>query len=126
MALAITLRKRKMALKVLVRTRRWGMVRRNSSVWRFFCRGYSPGQVPSTVTALAFTSTPLRSLATRVPSTLREVPIGIKALTSGMTSLSSTICRCLSDVPSLSSRNATFLESREVRTQPHTVTSVPM
>ena len=32
-------RMRKAALNRLVRARRWGMVRKNSTVWRFFCRG---------------------------------------------------------------------------------------
>ena len=56
MAQAAVLRTRKAAAKVLVRGRRWGMVRRNSTVWRFFCSGYSGGQLPSSWTLSAFTS----------------------------------------------------------------------
>ena len=46
-----------MAPKVLVRGRKWAIVRRNSKEWPFFCKGYvAASAMPCTVTAEAWIS----------------------------------------------------------------------
>ena len=76
MAKAATERTRKAAEKRLVRGRRWATVRRNSTPWRFFCRGYSGAEVPSTWMAVAFSSKGCLAwgVRTTVPWTTRAAP----------------------------------------------------
>ena len=101
------------------------MVRRYSSVWRFFCRGKSAGHLPRTVSVSSSSSHPLRSDATSCPTAHTDAPTAMasRTISSGMRVLSTTICRLRKQVPSLISRKETLLESRAVRTQPHTVTA---
>ena len=67
---------RKAALNRLVRGRRWAMVRRYSTVWRFFCRGYSGVEGPSTSMWVAWISKGCLAsgVASRVPVTTRAAP----------------------------------------------------
>ena len=76
MAWAATLRTRKAAENRLVRGRRCWMVRRYSTVWRFFWRGYSGAEGPSTATEAAFTSRGCLAsgVSTTVPVTDRAAP----------------------------------------------------
>ena len=56
MAYAAALRTRNAAPKVLVRGRKCGIVRKNSTLWRFFCSGYSGPQAPRISALSAFSS----------------------------------------------------------------------
>ena len=76
MAWAATLRTRKVAENRLVRGRRCWIVRRYSTLWRFFCKGYSGAEGPSTVMEAAFTSRGCLApgVRTTVPATVRAAP----------------------------------------------------
>ena len=110
-----------------MRTRRCAMLRKNSSEWRFFCRGYLSGSAgPKTVMALACTSQacPLPGEGTTSPSTLMAAPVPLSPNVSrASVPASTTHCRLVRHDPSFSSRKVTPLPSRLVRIQPHTVTS---
>ncbi len=76
MAYAAALRTRKAAAKVLVRARRCGMVRRNSTLCRFFCSGYSGGQAWISSIESAFSSKGWRAagVCTSLPRTTMLAP----------------------------------------------------
>ena len=76
MAYAATLRTRNAAENVFVRARRCGIVRKNSTVWRFFWSGYSGPHAPSTAMESALTSSGCFApgVSTTRPVTHRLVP----------------------------------------------------
>ena len=73
----MALRTRNTAPKVLERTRRWEISRRNSKPWRFFCSGKSGAAVCTAVTTSACISTacPLPWDSTMVPETITLEPV---------------------------------------------------
>ena len=77
--------------------------------------------------ALISNPLPAATAATTSPSASTDTPFFRHGASSSEENfdLSMTICRCLSDVPSFSARNAIVLLSRAVRTQPATLTFVP-
>ncbi len=122
-------RTRKAALNRLVRGRRWAMVRRNSTVWRFFCRGYSGEEAPSTTISEAWISKGCLAsgVSNRVPVTRRAAPTFWEAISLKFSIFpsSNTTCTPLKEVPSFRSIKPRALESRIDRAQPQTVTVFP-
>ena len=109
----------------LVRARRCGIVRRNSTVCPFFWSGKVSSARPSKRKAEALSSHfwPLAGDGTSSPSTLTEDPVSASFRCSAPGApASTTTWRFLKHEPSLSSTNEKSLASRRVRTQPETVT----
>ena len=120
-----------MAAMVLVRVRRWILVRRNSSVIFFFAIGYlAASHGPTWRILLACTSTTCVAPsggALTSPSRTTHVPVAFRASMS-CTSALTTHCRFTGPEPSLSSRkhSAPFSATRPVLTQPPTTMEAPM
>ena len=101
------------------------MPRRNSSEWRFFCKGKDAGSAgPNTRTFLARTSHfwPLPGEATSSPVTATEAPVLASPRPSWAAVPASTMhCMLVRQEPSLISTKLKSLASRRVRIQPQTV-----
>ena len=116
-------RMRNMAPYLLVRGRRWAMVRKNSSECRFFCRGKLSGSArPYTSTCCARTShfCPLPGEGTSSPVTRTAAPVAASPRPSWAGVPVSTMhCMLVRQEPSLISTKLKSLASRRVRIQPH-------
>ena len=118
---------------VFVRGRRWAIVRRNSSVCRFFCSGYasgpSAGHAPTSSSRVAASSTvwPLAGDAFTSPSTASAAPVLSAPTTSYVSSSAfATTCIPFIDEPSLRSMNEKAFWPRTERTQPLRTTVSPI
>ena len=114
-AYAMRERTRNTAWKVFVLALKWGIVRKYSKEWRFFCNGYSGADPPSIVTSSACISKGCFAcgVATRSPVTITAAPTFNLEISSKFSMLSwYTTCKVSKKLPSFITRKPKLLESR--------------